>query len=292
MSDYIDSLNQDKKPIEHDNEIKTSDFNINKHLLNEKDLKKNRKKRFFGLVSAAAVALIIILNMTVNQGKKVVKIDYTSQDKQKKVSILQERASGEFKPASISTLVKINNSIAEIQSPKESEAGVLLGGGAYAGTTDMDSIRRRQDEIEYAVVGNVPLEELSLFIKELTNGNVDLSYGKQQLDFGKPKVEVPVDLAAEEGDQKNVDSGHSPWKLDPVFVTQVFVSLKISPEGIQGDYPIKYEDIRIIQNNGKEAVAEVSGNETPIKRVYLKRIVRQNNTGIWTVVGYDPVEGK
>jgi hypothetical protein len=37
---------------------------------------------------------------------------------------------------------------------------------------------------------------------------------------------------------KRVDSGHTPWKLDPAFVAQVFVSLQISPEGIQGEYPV------------------------------------------------------
>jgi hypothetical protein len=106
----------------------------------------------------------------------------------------------------------------------------------------------------------------------------------------KPQVEVPVDLEAEEGAQKNVDAGHSPWKLDPAFVAQVFVSLKISPEGIQGEYPIKYEELKIVQNTGKEAVIDVSGSNTPIKRVYLKHLVRQDNTGIWTVVGYDPIK--
>ena len=106
----------------------------------------------------------------------------------------------------------------------------------------------------------------------------------------KPEVEVPVDLQAEQGDQKNADAGHSPWKLDPVFVSQVFVSLKISPEGIKGDYPVKYEDIKILKNTGTEAVAEVAGSKTPIRRVYLKKLIRKDTTGIWTVVGYDPVK--
>jgi hypothetical protein len=39
-------------------------------------------------------------------------------------------------------------------------------------------------------------------------------------------------------------------------------------------------------NNSVEAVVEV--DEGPIERVYLKRLVRQDETGIWTVVGYDP----
>jgi len=103
-----------------------------------------------------------------------------------------------------------------------------------------------------------------------------------------PKVEVPVNLKIEENSQKSVDEGHSPWRLDPVFVAQVFVSLKISPEGIKGDYPIKYEELKILKENEKEAVVEVTVSKTPIKRVYLKRLIRQDDTGIWTVVGYDP----
>lgn len=56
---------------------------------------------------------------------------------------------------------------------------------------------------------------------------------------------------------------------------------------IQGDYPVKYEELKILKNDGKDAVIEVGGNVTPIKKVYLKRLVRQDSTGIWTVVGYD-----
>lgn len=103
-----------------------------------------------------------------------------------------------------------------------------------------------------------------------------------------PKVEVPVNLKIEENSQKSVDEGHSPWRLDPVFVAQVFVSLKIHPEGIKGDYPIKYEELKILKVNEKETVVEVIASKTPIKRVYLKRLIRQDDTGIWTVVGYDP----
>lgn len=108
----------------------------------------------------------------------------------------------------------------------------------------------------------------------------------------KPQVKVPIDLEKEKNDQKSVDAGHSPWKLDPIFVTQVFVSLKISPEGIQGDYPIKYEELKVIKNNGKVAIIEVPGDKTPIRRVYLERLIRQDSTGIWTVIGYDPVTNK
>jgi hypothetical protein len=111
-------------------------------------------------------------------------------------------------------------------------------------------------------------------------------------DISNPQVQVPVDLKVVKREQSSVDEGHSPWKLDPIFVAQVFVSLKISPEGIQGDYPIKYEELKIIKSNEKDAVVEVGGINTPIKTVYLKRLIKQDNTGIWTVVGYNPVKLK
>ncbi|MEG0771758.1 hypothetical protein [Clostridium sp.] len=107
-------------------------------------------------------------------------------------------------------------------------------------------------------------------------------------DIGRPQVQVSVDLEVVEREQSSVDEGHSPWKLDPAFVAQVFVSLKIFPQGIQGDYPIKYEEFKVVQNTGKDAVVEVSAKDTPIKAVYLKRLIKQDNTGIWTVVGYNP----
>lgn len=139
------------------------------------------------------------------------------------------------------------------------------------------------------VVGNVSLEELTLFVKELTKGEIQLPEGEI---VRKPQVEVEVDLEVEENTQKSVDAGHSPWRLDPVYVTQVFASLLLSPQGITGDYPINYEDIKIIENTGVEAIAEINSDESPARYVYLKRLIRQDDTGIWTVVGYDPVEAK
>lgn len=127
-------------------------------------------------------------------------------------------------------------------------------------------------------------------------GKTNMVYAVEQSSKGyfadKPQVKVNIDLEREKNDQKSVDAGHSPWKLDSVFVSQVFVSLKISPEGIQGDYPIKYQELKVIKNNGKVAVVEVHGDKTPVRRVYLKRLIRQDNTGIWTVIGYDPVTNK
>jgi hypothetical protein len=43
---------------------------------------------------------------------------------------------------------------------------------------------------------------------------------------------------------------------------------------------------KLAMNNSAEAVVEVA--DGPIRRVYLKRLVRQDETGIWSVTGYDP----
>lgn len=106
-------------------------------------------------------------------------------------------------------------------------------------------------------------------------------------NFTEPQHKADVDMEAEENEQKSVDGGHSPWKLDPVFVSQVFASLLLSPDGIVGDYPIAYENIEIIRNNGTEAVAKIKDEKSIAKYIYLKRLIRRDETGIWTAVGYD-----
>jgi beta-lactamase regulating signal transducer with metallopeptidase domain len=107
-----------------------------------------------------------------------------------------------------------------------------------------------------------------------------------------PQVVVEVDMDMVEREQREVDLGHSPWQLSPIAVTQTFVSLKISPEGITGEFPIKDDEMKIVHETSEEAVVEVSGSKTPIARVYLRRLVKQDETGIWSVVGYDPVPSK
>jgi hypothetical protein len=70
-------------------------------------------------------------------------------------------------------------------------------------------------------------------------------------------------------------------------VAQFFASLLLSPEGITGDYPIAYEDIKIIMNDGIEAIAMIECDKTIAEYIYMERLVRQDETGIWTVIGYD-----
>ncbi|HHV28921.1 LolA family protein [Acetivibrio mesophilus] len=226
-------------------------------------------------------------SIAVTDGMKAIKLSYTSKDKKSRVIILQEKATDEFKPASTSVLGKVGSNTAEIQSPVQESLGVLNGGGQYSGMADICSIRWQESGFEYAVIGDVTMDELVLFIESIALDPVQIPSG-EEVASDKPQIEVAVDLEAEKNEQKSVDAGHSPWKLDPVYVAQVFVSLKISPEGIEGEYPVNYEDMKIIKNNGIDAIVEVSGDITTVRKVYLKRLIRQDSTGIWTVVGYDP----
>ncbi|MEI6100203.1 MAG: hypothetical protein WCP73_00060 [Eubacteriales bacterium] len=102
------------------------------------------------------------------------------------------------------------------------------------------------------------------------------------------KVAVPYDLEQERNSQKSVDNGHSPWRMDAISVVQTFVSVQMEPGGVVGDFPIQEEDLRVTQMSNSDAVVEVINDKSPTSKVYLKRLVRQEDGGIWTVVGYDP----
>jgi hypothetical protein len=69
-------------------------------------------------------------------------------------------------------------------------------------------------------------------------------------------------------------------------VALTFVNLEVTPEGIVGEPTIPMASFEVESNNGAVAVVKVS--EGPIAKVYLERLIRQDETGIWTVVGYDP----
>lgn len=106
----------------------------------------------------------------------------------------------------------------------------------------------------------------------------------------RPQIDVPYDLQTEKNTQKSVDQGHSPWRLDILATTQTFVSLQLSPEGIEGDFPIQLEELKLVYSNDAEAIVEVNSKKTATTFVYLKRLIRQDSSGIWTVVGYDTKE--
>ena len=41
--------------------------------------------------------------------------------------------------------------------------------------------------------------------------------------------------------------------------------------------------------NESRAIAKINATNSAVEKIYLERLVRQDETGIWTVVGYDPV---
>lgn len=142
-----------------------------------------------------------------------------------------------------------------------------------------ERLRWRQNGIEIQVEGAERIELASEIAADLTMPNSD-----QDL-VSKAQVKVSVDKDVVEADQKQVDRGSSPWQLDPLQVSLTFVNLKVTPEGIQGEPEIPMSSFKLAINNSAEAVVEVA--DGLIERVYLKRLVRQDETGIWSVVGYD-----
>ncbi|WP_238902123.1 hypothetical protein [Clostridium sp. YIM B02506] len=135
--------------------------------------------------------------------------------------------------------------------------------------------------VALGVLFNINSEAIA---SEITTYSISINYKDDRIE---QQIKVPINLEIEKEAQKSVEEGHSPWKLDPVFVAQVFVSLQVSPEGITGDYPIKDKELKIILSSGVETIVEVNSNKTNIKKVYLKRLIKKDSTGIWTVVGYD-----
>ncbi len=140
---------------------------------------------------------------------------------------------------------------------------------------------------EYHIPAYLETNELT-FELETVVGFEHIIFPVQARDYElKPQIEVKVNLDMEKNSQKSVDEGHSPWKLDPIYTAQVFSSLHQIPEGIIGDYPIEYENLKLIYSNSEFSVVQVDDQDTNIHMVYLKRLIRQDETGIWTVVGYD-----
>ncbi|MFX4262782.1 LolA family protein [Pelotomaculum propionicicum] len=163
----------------------------------------------------------------------------------------------------------------------EPEPGAALGTAA-GGPLEVwqERLRWRQDGLEIVVEGARRAELAGQIAADLALP--DGSGGLAE----KAMVKVPVDMEIARADQRQVDGGHSPWQLDPLQVSLTFVNLKVTPEGINGEPQIPMPSFRLAANNGAEAVVEVSTG--PVKQVYLERLVRQDETGIWSVTGYDP----
>ena len=212
--------------------------------------------------------------MAVVPGRSVVRTYYRSQSQPDvRIVVEQSRASEPLKPASDALIGHTNGNAVEIVPP-------------VAQLAQSGSIRWQQDGFEFAVRGDVPLAEWVAVAESLMGGSLDIPSHEDAPD-GAPQIEVPYDIAVERNDQQSVDAGNSPWRLDPVFTAHVFASLLMSPEGIVGEGPLDIDTLELVHNDGKTAIVNVRDDSCPAARVYLERVVRTDETGIWTVVGYD-----
>ncbi|HBW38280.1 sigma-E factor regulatory protein RseB domain-containing protein [Desulfosporosinus sp. BICA1-9] len=143
-----------------------------------------------------------------------------------------------------------------------------------------NSLRWQQNGLEIQVQGQRSEE----FAKQLVN-NLVIPQGNQDLP-DQPSVKVEIDMDIVKRNQQQVDAGSSPWQIDPMQVAFTFAILQISPNGITGDPPIDYGSLTVSANTGTDAIIQIS--EGPVKTVYVKRLIRQDQSGIWTVIGYDP----
>ncbi len=143
-----------------------------------------------------------------------------------------------------------------------------------------DTLRWQQNGLEIKIEG-ARAEE---FAKELVPTLVMPQAGQQTNN--QPMIKVNVDLEIVKRNQQQVDAGSSPWQLDPAQVAFTFAATQISPQGIKGEPPINFDSLKIVSNTGTEAVVQLT--KAPIKTVYVKRLIRQDQSGIWTAVGYDP----
>ncbi|ADU52035.1 hypothetical protein Tmar_1952 [Thermaerobacter marianensis DSM 12885] len=171
------------------------------------------------------------------------------------------------------------------QGPFEPQPNAALGAVGQDGVLEVfgERLRWRQQGLEITVEGPQRVELARALAPDiqLPDPNRDPGAGT---GFD-PEVEVSVDMEVERGSQQQVDAGHSPWMLDPVQVAGAFLLGQFGEQ--VGDYGALVDrNIRVVHNDGRRAVVEVQVG--PVARVYLKRLVRQDETGIWTVVGYDP----
>lgn len=155
-------------------------------------------------------------------------------------------------------------------------------GAAAGGPLEVwwEQLRWRQDGLEIQVAGPRRVELARQIAADLT-----LPQTGENLS-GKARVKVPVEMEIVKASQQQVDRGSSPWQLDPLQVALTFVNLQVSPEGISGEPEIPMSSFTLTANNGAEAAVAVA--DGPVEQVYLQRLVRQDETGIWTVTGYDP----
>ncbi len=233
-----------------------------------------------------------VTEISANAEDKAIKVYYGLEEQENKVAVIERgvdlaaKNSGAVNGVIGSMRAEILTNAAKTDIEANSNSVGIINGltaESFGNQNTITSITWQQNKREYQVIGNGSMDEINVFIKGLTGEKAVLS--KESLST--PQVKVDYDIKSEEQTQKQVDAGHQPWKLDPAFVAQVFTSLLIQPEGIKGEYPIPYEDFKIIKNTGSSIIVEVDNKKSPVSKVYLKQLVRQDSTGIWTVIGYD-----
>ncbi|HEY8345837.1 MAG TPA: sigma-E factor regulatory protein RseB domain-containing protein [Symbiobacteriaceae bacterium] len=167
-------------------------------------------------------------------------------------TVVQRKAEGTFRPATYGALGQAAGGLLEVLE---------------------NSLRWRQGDLEITVTG----PEAESIARSITP---DLTLPDPEADFPKqPEVSVQVDMGVLENSQRQVDAGHMPYLLDPTMVTMSYLG---SLELVLPDM----DALEVSYSTGVRAIVEVPTG--PISRVYLQRLVRQDFTGIWTVVGYDP----
>lgn len=114
---------------------------------------------------------------------------------------------------------------------------------------------------------------------DLDGKEVDLVPALDREFIRTPEVEFTVDLEVERDLQEQVDQGHKPMMLDELQVTRDYIS-RLGDTGSS--------ELKAIQQTDRVAIVEIIADQAPVKRVYLEKLIRQDQTGIWTIVGYDP----
>ncbi|MGI6632806.1 MAG: LolA family protein [Bacillota bacterium] len=147
-------------------------------------------------------------------------------------------------------------------------------GSAGGGPVEIlrDSYRWRQGGLEIRVQGPRRLDLAVQLAPDFKLPPIETDFASR----AQVKVEVDLEIAAR--DQEQVDGGHRPWQIDPSMVAMQFVNL--NGEGSD------HGEFAVTENTGVQAVVEVESGS--IKTVYLKKLIRQDESGIWSVVGYDP----
>jgi hypothetical protein len=165
----------------------------------------------------------------------------------------------------------------------------------------------RQQGIDLEVDGS-PMDQMVALARQIAP---DLTLPDSTTDLvGQARVKVPADLNSAAAEQVQADSGKFPWAggVDPMYISFIFVNEQVCPPGtfsvpktpddaaqppgagsvksLFGQPKIPDTSFEQVANNGVEAVVAVADGQ--IRQVYLKRLVRQDETGVWSVVGYDP----